>query len=460
MTNKELIIAALKGEETPRPAWLPFVGVHGAYIIGKTASEYLQSTDLIVEGIIKAYELYKGDGMPVSFDLQMEAEVLGCKLHWADDCPPSVASHPLEEFEDDWSVDNLPVALDMTAGRIPLTMEASRQIVEKIGDNAAIYGLLCGPFTLALHLLGNDIFMEMYDEEEKVEALCDRCADYAIQMSDAYLDAGCDVIAVVDPMVSQISPDHFRQFVTPFMNKIYDHIKTKGGFSSCFVCGDVTRNLECMGELTCDNLSVDEQIDMSLLKDIALKNNKSFGGNLQLTLTLLMGDENSSKLNALECYNKCAGRGFIMAPGCDLPYDTKIENLQAAASIALDEYSREAARSLTAAEGDAFDDVIIPDYASEKPVIINAVTLDSASCAACTYMWSAAKRAADTLGSDMVKISEHKIRDRDGVGMMIKLGCKNLPTICIDGVPTFESLVPTDDELLEAIKAAYAKKNG
>ncbi len=459
MTNKELILAALRCEETPRPAWLPFVGVHGAYIIGKTASEYLQSTELIVEGIMKAYELYNGDGMPVSFDLQMEAEVLGCKLHWADDCPPSVSTHPLEEYEDEWSVANLPESLDMTAGRIPLTMEAARQIVEKLGDKAAIYGLLCGPFTLALHLLGNDIFMEMYDEEEKVEALIDRCADYAIQMSAAYLEAGCDVVAVVDPMVSQISPEHFEQFVTPGMNKIFDYIKSQGGFSSCFVCGDVTRNLECMGRLTCDNMSVDEQIDMTLCKEVALKHNKSFGGNLKLTVTLLMGDEDACKLDALECYDKCVGKGFIMAPGCDLPYDTKVENLQAAASIALDEYSREAARSLTAAEGDSFDDIIIPDYAASKKVIINAVTLDSASCAACTYMWSAAKRVVQELGEDMVVASEHKIRDRDGVGMMVKLGVRNLPTICIDGVPTFESLVPTDDELQKAVKEVYEKKN-
>lgn len=459
MTNKELILAAIRGEETPRPAWLPFVGVHGGYVINKSAKEYLQSADLIVEGICKAHELYKGDGMPVSFDLQMEAEVLGCDLHWAEDGPPSVSSHPLEEYEEDWSVDNLPEKLDMSAGRIPLTMEATRRIVEKIGDQTAIYGLLCGPFTLALHLLGNDIFMEMYDEEEKVEALCDRCADYAIQMSDAYLEAGCDVIAVVDPMVSQISPDHFRQFVTPFMNKIYNHIKDKGAYSSCFVCGDVTRNLEVMGELACDNISVDEQIDMAVLKEVAQRHGKSFGGNLKLTVTLLMGDEDSCKLDALKCYDTCGSKGFIMAPGCDLPYDTKVENLQAAAAICLDEYIRESARGIIANEGDSFDDIVIPDYAGTKKVIINAVTLDSASCAACTYMWAAARRVVEALGEEIVVASEHKIRDREGVGMMVKLGVKNLPTICVDGVPTFESLVPTDDELRKKVQEVYDRKN-
>ncbi|MFQ3621398.1 MAG: hypothetical protein SNJ78_10710 [Spirochaetales bacterium] len=39
--------------------------------------------------------LYQVDGQPVMFDLQIEAEVLGCELGWAEDAPPSVASHPL-----------------------------------------------------------------------------------------------------------------------------------------------------------------------------------------------------------------------------------------------------------------------------------------------------------------------------------------------------------------------------
>jgi hypothetical protein len=35
MRGKELLLRALKGEETPRPAWLPFVGCHGGKLIGR-----------------------------------------------------------------------------------------------------------------------------------------------------------------------------------------------------------------------------------------------------------------------------------------------------------------------------------------------------------------------------------------------------------------------------------------
>ena len=77
MTGKELLLRAVRGETTPRPAWLPFVGCHGGKLIDKSAAEFLRSADLLVEGLKKAHELYRPDGLPVTFDLQLEAEILG-----------------------------------------------------------------------------------------------------------------------------------------------------------------------------------------------------------------------------------------------------------------------------------------------------------------------------------------------------------------------------------------------
>lgn len=455
MTGKEIVLSALRNVETPRPAWVPYVGSHGAQLINRTAEEYLQSSDLILAGMKKAKELYKADGLPVVFDLQLEAEVLGCDLHWAKDGPPSVTTHPLEG-DDNWSVEQLP-ELDLTAGRFPLVFDAVEKAKAEMGEDTALYGLICGPFTLALHLLGNDIFLEMFDEEEKVEALVMQCAEYGKQVAKAYLDHGCDVIAVVDPMVSQISPDHFEQFVTPAMNAIYDSIRAAGGISCCFVCGDVTRNLEVMCETTCDSISVDEQIDMTTFKAIAEKHNKSVGGNLKLTVVLLMGTEADSKLNAIEVIDACGSKGFILSPGCDLPFDVPAANVAAAGAMALDAYQRDIARTTCQASEMDVSGVELPDYEAEEAVILDVVTLDSETCAPCQYMKSAADQGAREAGCQ-VEVREHKITCPEGVGMLVKLGCKNLPTICIDGKPTFESLIPDSKSLRQAIEAAADSK--
>ena len=64
MNGKELLFQALENKETPRPAWVPFVGVHGGKITGVSAGEYLKSADAIVGGLTKARELYRPDGLP------------------------------------------------------------------------------------------------------------------------------------------------------------------------------------------------------------------------------------------------------------------------------------------------------------------------------------------------------------------------------------------------------------
>ncbi|MDF7825705.1 uroporphyrinogen decarboxylase family protein [Pontiellaceae bacterium B12227] len=453
MTGKQILLDAIAGKETPRPAWLPFVGCHGGFLINKTATQYLQSAELIVEGLKEAKSLYNPDGLPIMFDLQIEAEILGCDLHWADEVPPAVTSHPLAQGK---TIEDLP-ELDASKGRFPIVTAALDTLKKDIGDDTALYGLICGPFTLALHLLGNDIFLDMYDEEDEVIKVITYCAEICKKSAEIYLEHGADVIGVVDPMTSQISPDHFEQFVTPAMNAVFDHIREKGGISSIFVCGDVTRNLEVMTQTSADNISVDEQIDMEHLRQLCEAQNKSFGGNIKLTAVLLLGDEDDAKMETLDILKKSGSKGFILAPGCDLPYSVPVKNLQAVSAMVHDEYAREAAQMLQAKDADSFDDVELPDYLGARAVVVDVITLDSTSCAPCQYMMEAVEKAADKA---MVKvwINEHKIKVREGIGMMVKLGVKNLPTICINGEPKFASIIPDITTLVKAIEEAAMEK--
>ncbi|AKJ65473.1 uroporphyrinogen decarboxylase family protein [Kiritimatiella glycovorans] len=458
MKGKDVLLRALGRETTERPAWVPFVGVHGGNLIGERADDYLKSSDSIVKGIRRANELYRPDGIPVAFDLQIEAEVLGCDLHWDSNVPPSVTTHPLEGGT---ALEDLP-DLSEDGGRFPVVLAALDRLREEIGDETALYGLVCGPFTLALHLAGNEIFIDMYDDEAKVRKLVERCADYAIQSAGFYLDHGADVIAVVDPMTSQISAEHFTGFVTPAMNRVFDYIRGRGSYSSIFVCGDVSRNLDVMCGTEADHISVDEQIDMTRLRELAEKNGKAFGGNIRLTSVLLLGDEDDAKLETLNIMDRSGCTGFVLSPGCDLPYHTPPANLQAVAEMVHDEYAREVARKVLAARGEkeeeTYDDIELPDYDAQKAVTLDVITLDSTSCAPCQYMMDAVRRAADDA---FVKtyVNEHKIMVRDGIGMMARLGVKNLPTICIDGEIAFSSIIPDHNTLVEAIENKAVDKN-
>ena len=454
MTGRELLCKAIRNETTPRPAWVPFVGVHGAALAGVTAREYLQSAEAVVAGLEAAAERYRPDGLPVMFDLQLEAEALGCTLKWSDETPPSVISHPLESGV---ALPDLPV-FDPSMGRFPVALDALRTLKERIGGEVALYGLICGPFTLALHLMGNEIFLQMFDHPDYVKAVVGFCAAVGRKVAQAYLEQGADVIGVVDPMTSQISPDNFETFVADPANEIFSSIRRGGGLSSLFVCGDATRNLEAMARTQCDNISIDENIPLQKLRDVTRAEGRSFGGNLKLTSVLLLGDEDDARLDAIRCIDVGGSCGFVLAPGCDLPFATPPRNLEAVAEMVHDAYRREVAkRTIVVRTAESAAELPPINYDDEPHVTIDIVTLDSASCAPCQYMVDAVHRAARHL-AEPLRIREHRIATREGIAMMHRLGVRNIPTICIDGEVAFASIIPDLHTLTDRIEASIAAR--
>ncbi|HOO83056.1 MAG TPA: uroporphyrinogen decarboxylase family protein [Prolixibacteraceae bacterium] len=450
MKGKNLIFDAFACKTTKRQPWVPFVGVHGAFLINKNADEYLQSSKLIVAAANKAIELYQPDGIPVTFDLQIEAEILGCNLKWDKQNPPAVISHPLAEGQ---TIEQLHIPTKHE-GRIPLVLDATAALRSQ-HPNIALYGLITGPFTLALHLLGTDAFLMMFTDPEKLHQVMLFTEKVAIAMASYYLDAGADIIAVVDPMTSQIDCDSFTTFVSPYCSELFKSIKTKQGKSSFFVCGNAMQNIEAMCLCGPDNISIDENIPLDYVRDIALNNNVSFGGNLKLTVSLLMGSADDAGRDALECMQTGGNKGFILAPGCDLAFSTPPENLIAVSELVHDEYKRELLRLKKIEKGKYKATDISERYSNEK-VIIDIITLDSSSCAPCQYMVEAVKNAVNSLNlNDKVEYYEFRIKDRKGIEMMMALGVQNLPTICINGKVEFISVIPPKDHLMNRICEYY-----
>ncbi len=451
MHGLELIKKAMALEETERVPWVPFVGVHGGFLNGVDAETYLKSGDDIVAGVSRAIEEYSPDGVPVVFDLQLEAEILGCQLQWAPHNPPAVVSHPLA---DGIVLGDLQIPKP-NDGRIPVLLDATRKLREKYPE-VALYGLITGPFTLALHLLGTDIFTKLFEAPDEVNEVMEFCTQVGIKMSEYLLDAGCDIIAVVDPMTSQIDPMSFEMFVTPFATRIFEYVRQREKLSSFFVCGHAQQNVEAMCDCGPDNVSIDENIPLDFVKDIALKKGISFGGNLKLTVVLLMGDEDDVRENTIECLDMAGKRGFILAPGCDLPMETPVKNVKAVTELVHDSYKQDVVRALDKKES-SLEIFNMKDYGQADKVIVDVITLDSESCAPCQYMVEAVRKVAPQF-EGVVEWREHAIKKMEAVTFMSSLMVKNIPTICIDGKIEFVSQIPPKTSLIAAIQKRINEK--
>ena len=451
MKGLELIKKAFALETVERVPWVPFVGVHGGFLTGVDAETYLKSADEVVKGVSKAIEEYNPDGVPVIFDLQIEAEILGCELKWAPHNPPAVVTHPLANGV---KLSDLKVPT-ITDGRIPVAVEATKTLREK-NPEIALYGLITGPFTLALHLMGTDIFMKLFEAPDEVNEVMEFCTKVGNKMAQYFMDAGCDIIAVVDPMTSQIDPMTFETFVTPYVSEIFNSVRKAGKLSSFFVCGHAQQNIESMCNCKPDNVSIDENIPLDFVKEIALKKGISFGGNMKLTTVLLMGNEDDCRENAIENMDMAGKIGFILAPGCDLPMDTPPANIKAVTELVHDKYKQDIVRALDKKES-TLEIFNMKDYGQSDKVIVDIVTLDSESCAPCQYMVEAVKQIAPQFDG-VVEWREHAIKKMEAVSFMSSLMVKNIPTICIDGKIAFVSQIPPKNELIAAIQKRINNK--
>lgn len=455
--GKELLLKVLNHEDTNgQIPWVPFAGVHAGKLKGYTGKEILTDSAKLIECLREVSRIYQPDGMPIVFDLQLEAEILGCKLMWADYNPPSVVTHPFEEEKSIPCKCKFPTA---ESGRIPIVLEAMRTMKKEVGDKTALYGLVCGPLTLASHLRGSELFIDIRKDPNYVVMLTSYCAEYAQKMADLYIEAGMDVIAVVDPLVSQVSPKTFKNLLHDQFKSIFDYIRLKGVKSSFFVCGNATYQMGEMCETHPDSVAVDENVDMVAAKATTDQYNIALSGNIPLTTTMLFGTQQDNMKGVLDLVDSIKNKkNFIVSPGCDMPYDVPPENTVA---CALATHHPDDARAMVANySGSTFDDieVKIPDYAGMDKVYIELFTLDPEQCAACTYMVKSVTDAFDDI-KDMAEYVVYKYSVKEDIARTAKMGLKNLPTMCMDGESVYISIIPSRDELVAEVTKRYRVKH-
>ncbi|MCP4687587.1 MAG: hypothetical protein GY859_06015 [Desulfobacterales bacterium] len=309
---KQMLIDAYRGKKTPKPPWVPYAGVHCAFIINEPSDKFLQDPELLAKGVVETAKRYKADGIPLLFDLSVEANAVGCDLKWWPDNVPSVTTHPCSAMTPEQAGLKLP---SKDSGRWPVIFEAAKIAKPQLEElDCAMMGLFCGPLTLASHLAGVRIFTDVYKNKEFAAEVCKFAGEVGARSAELYAEMGCDIIANVDPVASQIRPETFREYVTPNSQAANKIIKDAGKTSSFFICGDATKVMEEVCTIGTDGFAIDEQMNMNFIRDLARKHKVGFGGNLKLTLALSLGLL-SPREDAIVSLAAGGQHGYTFAPG-------------------------------------------------------------------------------------------------------------------------------------------------
>lgn len=309
---KQMLIDAYRGKMTPKAPWVPYAGVHCAFLIEEDADTMLKDPELLAKGVVEAAKRYKADGIPLLFDLSVEANSIGCDLKWWPDNVPSVQNHPCSGKTPQDAGLQLPTK---ESGRWPVIFEAARIAKPQLQElDCALMGLFCGPLTLASHLAGVRIFTDVYKNPEFAQEVTKFAGAVGALSAQFYAEMGCDIIACVDPVASQIKSDTFKEFVTPNCQEAIKVIHDAGLTSSFFICGDCTRVMEDVCQIGTHGFAIDEQLNLNFVRDLARKHGVGFGGNLKLTLALSLGLI-SSREDAIVSLAAGGQHGYTFAPG-------------------------------------------------------------------------------------------------------------------------------------------------
>jgi MtaA/CmuA family methyltransferase len=272
-----------------------------------------------------AYLVVGFEGFRLPFDLCVEAEALGCHMKPADaKSPPSVYAPAFGHWED------FTVAEDLfQRGRFSVVEDALRILKTRYGDDLPIYAGIAGPLTLAGYLFGVEkILKGMIKDPQGIADLLSRVADFSIQYANRLIEAGGNVLAIIDPTATAdlISPRTFERFLIPTYQKIRQAIPVP---IILHICGNTNPFLSLLQETGFQGFSFEgPTVDVRSAKE-AVDNRMALVGNISTIQTLLFGNPERVE----EEVKAAVSQGVdLVAPSCGIPLHTPLSNLHAMVS--------------------------------------------------------------------------------------------------------------------------------
>ena len=197
------------------------------------------------------------------------------------------------------------------------------------GDSKNLLGDIAGPFTMAAVMVGTqDFIMMLMDDPDLAEELIDITTCVSTEMFKLLLENGCDIAMPAEPVASGslISQKMFDRWVVPALKNLKANLKDYPHFFT-HVCGASGSRVKSLRDAGVEAFSGDYLVDL----DAALSDAEGklvMMGNINPAGVLLTGTPEEVYAEACERIKAAAGRGHILAPGCDMGAATPLENVK------------------------------------------------------------------------------------------------------------------------------------
>ncbi len=328
MNSIDRIKSTIRFEKTDRvPVFSHIYGL-AARLNHISLKDYLNSAELLACCQLAAWKRFGYDGVTVFADNSLETEALGSKISYHDDAYPQIDKFYLKDIHD-WNYLTIPDPEE--DGRMPVILEACRIINDEVGQETAVVGTVQGPMTLAGQLLGIEkLIYNIVDHPEEFSNLLNFTTRVMVTFGKALINAGAHVIHIFDPSssCSVINRAVFKEYILPHLKQAFKEFKDSGD-PICWlnITGQTEPVLDLFPETGADLFNIDYLVPISVAMEKLPHH--CISGNIK-PFSFISGEKKVIRREARDLLEQTQTRGgFILSPGCEIPLESKVGNIEA-----------------------------------------------------------------------------------------------------------------------------------
>lgn len=285
--NNDLILKAARGEKVERtPVWLmrqagrilPEYRALRKKV--KNFKELVKTPELACEVTLQPIDLLDVDAAIIFSDILVIPEAMGLPYELKEKFGPYFE----KTIETSSDVNNLRIA---SAEDLSYVTDAIKLVKKELNGKAPLIGFAGAPWTVLSYMIegqGSKTFSKarkfLYTEPELAHQLLDKITESTINYLRSQIDAGGDMIQLFDSWAGILSPEQYRIFGIPYLEKICSSI---GNETPIIVFAKGANfALKELSTLSCDVLGIDWNMEIADVK--LLVPNKTLQGNLDPAL--------------------------------------------------------------------------------------------------------------------------------------------------------------------------------
>jgi len=306
-----------------RRAVIPLMGFPGIHLTKSSIKQNEFNSVLQFKTVSRLVERFAPDAIFFMMDLSVEAGALGLPVRFPLFESATVEDHPVRKVED---LERFQVLDPLEDARIQVFLNTMRLMKKHIAIPKGAY--VTGPFTLAGLMIGaTEIASNTILNPHLVKSVLEFVQRIVIRYARSLVQAGADIIAILEPTAVLLSPSQFEEFCGKYIRRIVahlDHVAT-----ILHVCGNSSHLIEKMCETGVEGLSLDSLVN---LPEVAqrVRDDITLLGNIDPVRVMVNMKPDEVERETLKLLNEMRDfPNFILSTGCDLPPETPFENIDA-----------------------------------------------------------------------------------------------------------------------------------